>query len=290
MELLVVDDGSQDGTWAVLQSLRSKCESQLERVEFIRQENTGICGALNRLSKMAKGEFVAIIASDDEYLPGAFSAMMPEFENSDVGIVVGQNEIMDGEGRRCFWNRRLQNVYSEHEAVYRTWNQYLVALTGVAENGPDYGSYRKLVECNHVVNGYLIRRSHWDRILPYRQEAPTEDLWFHMQFSKFAKYRAVSKSTFRYRWHDGNFSRQSLRAIRSRYLTMRWEQGNVRGSLDRRWQVLFEQATASDEILFRIPGVVTLKVERNLEEKRKILAIFGLPFLLKRKSQTGGLV
>lgn len=64
IELIVVDDGSLDGTYKVLMELRelSPIKFRLES-----QNNHGVSYTLNKCIKMAQGEWIATLASDDMY-------------------------------------------------------------------------------------------------------------------------------------------------------------------------------------------------------------------------------
>jgi glycosyltransferase involved in cell wall biosynthesis len=61
-ELLVVDDGSEDGTAALIEGFDP-------RMRVVRQANQGITGARNRGLREARGEYLAFLDSDDEWLP-----------------------------------------------------------------------------------------------------------------------------------------------------------------------------------------------------------------------------
>lgn len=64
-ELLLIDDGSTDGSGAVCDDYAAKDR----RVVVLHQENGGICAARNRGLDMAKGEYVTFIDNDDTYAP-----------------------------------------------------------------------------------------------------------------------------------------------------------------------------------------------------------------------------
>lgn len=64
-ELLVIDDGSTDGSPAIIESLAQ----QDRRIRWWSQPNAGLIATLNRLASRARGPFVAQIDSDDQWLP-----------------------------------------------------------------------------------------------------------------------------------------------------------------------------------------------------------------------------
>ena len=69
IELLVIDDGSKDGTFEILKALKPECEKRFVRVVFETQENQGTRVTLNRLIDLAQGQYLYTIASDDMAKP-----------------------------------------------------------------------------------------------------------------------------------------------------------------------------------------------------------------------------
>lgn len=214
IELVVVDDGSRDDTWDVLQSLRAECESRLERVVMARQENRGTCATLGRLFAEARGEFAGILASDDMYLPGAISALARRLgEEPGAGLAVGVNELMDDAGRTCYWDARRDVVYEPEKAAFRSLNEQMASIHGVSGAHPGFGTYGELLKSNHIANGALIRRSCLDVIEPCSAETPLEDWWVMLQLSKVARMVSLDVPTFRYRWHATNTVRNEQRML-----------------------------------------------------------------------------
>lgn len=82
-ELLLIDDGSTDGSSAICDSYADKDN----RVIVVHQENKGICAARNKGIEMASGEYVAFADHDDEYLHNLLSHVYEKAKSEDADIV-----------------------------------------------------------------------------------------------------------------------------------------------------------------------------------------------------------
>lgn len=284
IELLVVDDGSKDGTWDVLCRLRGECERRFERVVMETQANQGTCGTMNRLCSLAQGDFVLVLASDDALCPDALRNLVaPMLADDGVGVTVGRNELMDGEGRPCFWDADRRTVYDRSAAKYETFEAYLGESTGVDPFGERFGDYGELVKVNHVGNGALLRKSALDLVLPFAKEAPLEDWWLHLQLAKVTRYRMVGERTFRYRWHDANNVKRDDRMARFYRETMAWEERKVEALPEGKWLRAFAAVHWERRRKFGLGRVLALEKTLTLAEVRKTLTVFGRPFVFLRR-------
>jgi len=82
IEVIVVDDGSTDGTRALLESYAAA-----KRIVYIYQENKGLAGARNAGIRAAKGEYIALLDSDDVFSPGKVEKQVAVFEaHAEYGV------------------------------------------------------------------------------------------------------------------------------------------------------------------------------------------------------------
>jgi len=86
-EIIVIDDGSTDGTWDWLQTQSD--------IIAIKQPNWGKCWAVNKAFAKCTGKYVKFLDSDDSIAPGAIDEQfeLAEADNSD--IVVSGYQVVD---------------------------------------------------------------------------------------------------------------------------------------------------------------------------------------------------
>lgn len=201
LELIVSDDGSSDSTYDKLIQLQLKYGSRFKRFEILHHKNVGLIKSLNMLLKKSFGEFVFVMASDDVVKPDAVERLYDFLSNNDDYILaVGDNEIIDEQSRRIYWDRFRESVDSK-KAVFKTLGQSLGSEKACKNN--TFGTYKELLKHNHITNGYLIRFAAIREIGGYNDLFP-EDWNLHLQLSKHGKFKFINDILFSYRWHNDN--------------------------------------------------------------------------------------
>jgi succinoglycan biosynthesis protein ExoO len=88
-ELIIVDDGSADKTWEIIQSYNDS------RIIAIRhQQNKGIAEAIDTALDIAKGKWVALIDADDVWLPERLEKLVGILEGSGDGFFVADDLLL----------------------------------------------------------------------------------------------------------------------------------------------------------------------------------------------------
>jgi glycosyltransferase involved in cell wall biosynthesis len=157
LELIVVDDGSTDGTQDVL-------EPYLDRIRYVRQVNQGKAGARNAAVELAQGELVAFCDSDDLWCPDRLERELAAFaEHPEVGMVHGQVEFVDPT------LRPLPDRTAANRAVF----------SAAHRNGASYASYA--YDCRCMSSTILVRREVFDTVGPYDPLLAIEDYDFYLR-------------------------------------------------------------------------------------------------------------
>lgn len=93
-ELFIVDDGSSDGTRALVASISD------QRIHYIYQENQGVSGARNTGLGLARSAFICFLDSDDEWLPDKLHKQLDYLQANPEYLWVHSEEIWVRNGVR----------------------------------------------------------------------------------------------------------------------------------------------------------------------------------------------
>ena len=92
-EIIVIDDGSDDCT-------KEWLKDNYPNVKYIYQMNSGVSSARNKGIKFARGDWIALLDSDDEWLPSKLKDQANEIELNPAAKFLHTNEIWIRNGVR----------------------------------------------------------------------------------------------------------------------------------------------------------------------------------------------
>ena len=101
-EVIVVDDGSSDGGMQVVESFDD------QRIRLVRQENAGPGAARNRGIAEARGELVAFLDADDEWVPDylAHAVRLLDQHSEAAAVTSGYFAFPGGSSSKALWQSR----------------------------------------------------------------------------------------------------------------------------------------------------------------------------------------
>ncbi len=119
-ELIVIDDGSTDLTAKVVQSYKDS------RINYLYQDNQDAYNTINRGMRLAKGDFIAILNSDDIYAPNRLARLLEVHKETqavciftDVTPIGDNDEVLDNpEFGWNAWHQKNRNFYFQTRDLY----------------------------------------------------------------------------------------------------------------------------------------------------------------------------
>jgi glycosyltransferase involved in cell wall biosynthesis len=190
IELIVVDDGSTDGTCRVAQSFGRS-------LTLLRQPHRGPYAARNLGVRHAAGELIALIDSDDAWYPDRLERQIPLLRDPTVGLVFGDATLVDhdGTGRSVRSLTAFQITPPRHGWVM------------------DHFAYGNFIPTSSVL---VRRRCFWElgEFCERAQLSADFVMWFRIALRYRLEY--VDAPLFEYALHAGGISRDLLAALRSR--------------------------------------------------------------------------
>ncbi len=207
-EVVVVDDGSIDGTREVVAGLAAADE----RVRYIHQPNGGVSAARNTALRHCRGALIAFLDSDDAWHPGKLSMQVRILEAlPQVGMVWSDMHAVDRDGQLVCRNY-LRKMYKGYQRLARcrlfASSSRIEDLCGVdsglsPEATVSWGRiYSDMLFGNLVhTSTVMIRRERAAAVGPFDEtmRAGGEDYKFHLATTRLGEVAFLDAATINYR-------------------------------------------------------------------------------------------
>jgi sugar O-acyltransferase (sialic acid O-acetyltransferase NeuD family) len=190
-EIVVVDDGSTDGTVAEIKKISDPRIKQA----FLNR-NTGIVVAKTKGLSLASGRYIAILNSDDMFLPDKLEEQVAFLDSHpEVGAVFTQADIIDDDGKPFLdRNHFYYDIFAQANRSPQEWLHHFF--------------YRGNCLC---MSSALIRRECYEAIgYPDKRlhQLPDFDFWIRMCFRYELHVLQKKLTRFRVRANEANASGQ----------------------------------------------------------------------------------
>lgn len=147
-ELLVIDDGSKDDSPSIV----NKYASDDSRIKLIKQQNAGSAVARNNGIRHSKGQFLALLDSDDIWLPGFLESQIRFIRQKGAVCVCSSYSRIDEQS-----NDILKPVMSKPIITSKDMQSidYVGCLTGLYDQSK-YGKVYLKEELNSLLDDYAF--------------------------------------------------------------------------------------------------------------------------------------
>lgn len=94
-EIVVIDDGSDDGSGETIRAVAARSEG---RIRFLARERRGAAITINEAIRRSRGDWIAILNSDDRFAPGRLETMLAQVAGAGAGWGFSRCECIDADG------------------------------------------------------------------------------------------------------------------------------------------------------------------------------------------------
>lgn len=188
-ELIIVDDGSKDHSVEIIKQFDDS------RISLIQQENQGAHNAINKGLQRAKGEYLAILNSDDVYEEDRFGIMISEMEKKpELGFLCSYIQVIDSKGKNLGVKQGWKNM--------EPWLVPHKELSFAASE--DFKLNLLMSNFTSTTSNFLFTRSVYEKIGGMRNLRFAHDWDFALRAAEVVECGIIDKPLLKYRVHETN--------------------------------------------------------------------------------------
>jgi glycosyltransferase involved in cell wall biosynthesis len=203
-EVLVLDDGSEDHSAALLRAMAGPGLPMLQNLTPEEPQNRGAHHALNHLVRMARNEWVAVLNSDDVFTAGRFELIERRLRQEDCDLLFGDLIIIDESGREVGVKRGPfdpEYAFPRDVDVFRSSQEQ---------------EWTALMSCQNVVattSNIIFRKNLFTRIGGFSGYRYVHDWNFVWRAAALGKVKYLAQPLTCYRLHSSNTIKEDRSAV-----------------------------------------------------------------------------
>lgn len=184
IELIIIDDGSKDGSVDKIQEMIPTCQERFVRFEFRHRPNKGLSATLNEALEWCEGIYFSALASDDIVLKNKIDIQTKHMEeNPKTTAVFGSANYIDENNNIKILAKLKQQEYF-FDKIF-------------------------LNECQFYAPTQLMRKSILDEVGGYDPDILVEDWYMWLKMAERGSVYCLSDTFANYRIHSNNTTKNA---------------------------------------------------------------------------------
>lgn len=203
LEIIIIDDGSSDGSLEVINSTVAEIPSCADlKVHVWGRANKGAYLTINEGLARARGEYLAVLNSDDLYLPQRLTRCVRAAQDHQARMVFTYVDPVDDHG---------SPLPAEHR--WRSW--YAEVMMQELDLAPSLSSLLLRYNMGISTGNFVFHKSLLDEIGEFADYRYAHDLDFLLRASEVEEPVLIREKLYRYRIHSANTIAESNELITS---------------------------------------------------------------------------
>lgn len=184
IELIIIDDGSKDGSVEKIKEMIPACQERFVRFEFRHRPNKGLSATLNEALEWCEGKYFSALASDDIVLKNKIDIQTKYMEeNPKTTAVFGSANYIDENNNIKILAKLKQQEYF-FDKIF-------------------------LNECQFYAPTQLMRKSVLDEVGGYDPDILVEDWYMWLKMAERGSVYCLSDTFANYRIHSNNTTKNA---------------------------------------------------------------------------------
>lgn len=190
-EVIVIDDGSTDLSRETIEKFLQRLDpDKRQKIQWLAQPNQGAHHTLNRGLKLARGDYLTILNSDDYYHPERLAKLKDHLVSFKGELIFSRVAAVDQEG--CFFN------------IHDPWHRWYEAGLASMQDYPGLGF--ALLKGNLAVSSgnLLFSRELFEKVGFFSELQLAHDLDFLLRAVLYTEPLFLDVELYFYRFHGTN--------------------------------------------------------------------------------------